>query len=194
VTGIVTNLKFGNRNAGFMETEGYDLDVSYRLDTRFGKFNARLATTYVSKRPTAPPTTARSSRSSPTASAALSASVPTWCWAGSGATSAQLDRALLLRREGTCSNIALYPDECSDPGVYAPWYKGARNYNERGAVTFHDVQVRYSLPWDATVSVGANNVFEKTGPVMYSKPNSAFSYYGGFDIGRFIYMKYQQRF
>jgi iron complex outermembrane receptor protein len=72
--------------------------------------------------------------------------------------------------------------------------QGARNYNERGSVTFHDVQVRYSLPWDATVSVGANNVFEKTGPVMYSKPNSAFSYYGGYDIGRFIYMKYQQRF
>ena len=65
---------------------------------------------------------------------------------------------------------------------------------DRGAVTFHDVQVRYSLPWDATVSVGANNVFEKTGPIMYSKPNSAFSYYGGYDIGRFIYMKYQQRF
>ena len=62
------------------------------------------------------------------------------------------------------------------------------------SVTFHDVQVRYSLPWDATVSVGANNVFEKTGPIMYSKPNSAFSYYGGYDIGRFIYMKYQQRF
>ncbi|MDO7785473.1 hypothetical protein QPL65_24965, partial [Escherichia coli] len=48
VTGIVTNLKFGNRNAGFMETEGYDLDVSYRLDTRFGKFNVNSATTYVS--------------------------------------------------------------------------------------------------------------------------------------------------
>ena len=94
----------------------------------------------------------------------------------------------------TCSNIGLYPDECSDPGVYAPWYKGSRNYNERGSVTFHDVQFRYNLPWDATVAVGANNVFEKSGPIMYSKPNSAFSYYGGYDIGRFIYMKYQQRF
>ena len=29
---------------------------------------------------------------------------------------------------------------------------------------------------------------------MYSQPNSGYSYYGGFDIGRFVYMKYQQRF
>jgi iron complex outermembrane receptor protein len=29
---------------------------------------------------------------------------------------------------------------------------------------------------------------------MYSKPNSAFVYYGGFDIGRFYYLKYSQRF
>ena len=56
------------------------------------------------------------------------------------------------------------------------------------------MQFRYNLPWDATVSVGANNVFEKYGPVMYTKPNSVFSYYGGYDIGRFVYMKYQQRF
>jgi iron complex outermembrane receptor protein len=29
---------------------------------------------------------------------------------------------------------------------------------------------------------------------MYSQPSANFSYYGGYDIGRFIYMKYQQRF
>jgi len=61
-------------------------------------------------------------------------------------------------------------------------------------VTFHDAQIRYKLPWDATVSVGANNVFQKEGLLMYSRLSSAFSYYGGHDIGRFMYMKYQQRF
>jgi iron complex outermembrane receptor protein len=93
-----------------------------------------------------------------------------------------------------CVNPGKYADECSDLNVAAPWYKGTRNYNERGSVTFHDVQFRYNLPWDATVSVGANNVFDKQGPVMYTKPRSVFSYYGGYDIGRFIYMKYTQRF
>jgi iron complex outermembrane recepter protein len=29
---------------------------------------------------------------------------------------------------------------------------------------------------------------------MFTSPNSDFPYYGGFDIGRFMYVKYQQRF
>jgi len=37
-------------------------------------------------------------------------------------------------------------------------------------------------------------VFDKQGPIMYTKPNSSFVYYGGFDIGRFYYLKYSQRF
>mgnify|MGYP006198631511 CR=1 FL=1 len=60
-----------------------------------------------------------------------------------------------------CLSLLNHPDECTDPSVYAPWYKGSRNYNERGSVTFHDLQFRYTLPWEGTVSVGANNVFDK---------------------------------
>lgn len=93
-----------------------------------------------------------------------------------------------------CLDAGDYPDECSHPGQRAPWFSGTRDYNRRGSVTFHDVQARYNLPWDATVSIGANNVFGRQGPVMYSQPSSNFACYGGFDIGRFIYMKYQQRF
>ena len=194
-SGIVNTLKFANRNSGFMQTEGYDLDVSYRLDTSYGKFSSSWATTYVSEN------IYRSTNDSKT--------VPTPTnGIGSGfRIRSNLSLGWDLENFGVswttryysgvkeqCPSIKLYPEECSDPGVYAPWYKGARNYNERGSVAFHDVQVRYKLPWDATVSVGANNVFEKYGPVMYSKPNSAFSYYGGYDIGRLVYMKYQQRF
>jgi iron complex outermembrane receptor protein len=42
--------------------------------------------------------------------------------------------------------------------------------------------------------VGANNVFGHVGPVMYSAPSSQYSYYGGFDIGRFYYLRYNQKF
>ena len=42
--------------------------------------------------------------------------------------------------------------------------------------------------------MGANNVFNKVGPMMTSQPSSNFSYYGGYDIGRFLYMKYSQKF
>jgi len=44
------------------------------------------------------------------------------------------------------------------------------------------------------VALGANNVFDHVGPVLYSQPSSSVPYSGQFDIGRFVYMKYQQRF
>jgi len=195
VTGIVDNLKYGKRNSGFLETEGYDLELSHHLDTGYGKFSTGWTTTYVS------------SYLSRTTNEVDVLPTP-----GNGIGSGFRMRSNLtlgwdLENFGVswtaryysgvkerCINAKTRPDECSDPGVQAPWYAGSRDYNRRGSVTFHDIQFRYTLPWDATVSVGANNVFEKYGPIMYSQPNSAFSYYGGYDIGRFMYMKYQQRF
>ncbi|MBW8373928.1 TonB-dependent receptor [Stenotrophomonas sp.] len=195
VTGIVDNLKYGKRNSGFMETEGYDLELSHHLDTGYGKFSTGWTTTYVS------------SHLSRTTNE-LDVVPETKNGIGSGfRVRSNLTLGWDLENFGVswtaryysgvkerCINAKTRPDECSDPGVQAPWYAGSRDYNRRGSVTFHDIQFRYTLPWDATVSVGANNVFEKYGPIMYSQPNSAFSYYGGYDIGRFMYMKYQQRF
>lgn len=44
------------------------------------------------------------------------------------------------------------------------------------------------------MAVGANNVFNHYAAPSYDQANSSFAYYGGFDIGRFVFMKYQQRF
>jgi len=196
VTGIVNKLQYGNRNAGFMETEGYDLDVSYRVDTdAYGKFSGGWSTTYVSSlitRSTNDPTTIPTPSNGIGSGFRIRSNLTLgWDLENFGITWTARYYSGVKEQ---CLSLSAHPDECSDPGQRAPWYAGVRNYNERGSVTFHDVQFRYSLPWDATVSVGANNVFEKYGPVMYTKPNSVFSYYGGYDIGRFIYMKYQQRF
>ncbi|AVJ32074.1 MAG: TonB-dependent receptor domain-containing protein [Stenotrophomonas indicatrix] len=198
-TGIVTGLKFGNRNAGFMETEGYDMDLTYRLDTDYGKLSTSWSTTYVAK------DVFRSSNDStivPTVNNGIATNTGIGFRVRSNLTvgwdlenfGVSWTARYYSSVKEQCVNPGKYADECSDLNVAAPWYKGTRNYNERGSVTFHDVQFRYNLPWDATVSVGANNVFDKQGPVMYTKPRSVFSYYGGYDIGRFIYMKYTQRF
>jgi len=85
------------------------------------------------------------------------------------------------------------PAECNDIDHVDP-FNGAQAQRHTGSTTFNDVQFRWTLPWKGTIAVGANNVFDKQGPIMYSKPNSAFVYYGGFDIGRFYYLKYSQRF
>ncbi len=54
--------------------------------------------------------------------------------------------------------------------------------------------MRWTAPWNGTIAVGANNVFNKQPPIMYTAPNSQYSYYGGFDIGRFYYLRYTQKF
>ena len=63
-----------------------------------------------------------------------------------------------------------------------------------GSSTVRDVQVRHVLPWNGTMSLGINKVFEHEGPLVYRQSSSNISYYTGFDICRFMYMKYQQRF
>ncbi|MBW8811481.1 MAG: TonB-dependent receptor, partial [Lysobacter sp.] len=86
-------------------------------------------------------------------------------------------------------------ERCSLPNYSAPELNGAISpKNEIGSNTFHDMQVRFNAPWNATIAVGANNVFEHYSAPQYAQPNSGYSYYGGYDIGRFVYFKYQQRF
>ena len=61
-------------------------------------------------------------------------------------------------------------------------------------LTFNDIELRWTAPWNATIAIGANNVFDREGPQFYSQPSANVSYHGQYDIGRFMYMKYQQKF
>jgi iron complex outermembrane receptor protein len=97
----------------------------------------------------------------------------------------------------SCLSAVTFPEECNLPNYASPNNQGVAvgsATNQRGATVFNDVQLRWNAPWNATVAVGANNVFGRVGPTMYSQPSANVSYYGGFDIGRFLYMKYTQRF
>ncbi|MBN9168331.1 MAG: TonB-dependent receptor, partial [Microbacterium sp.] len=48
--------------------------------------------------------------------------------------------------------------ECNLPDFRSP-YTDVQPSRKVGANTLHDLQVRYSLPWNGTVSLGVNNVF-----------------------------------
>ncbi|HAI46144.1 MAG TPA: TonB-dependent receptor, partial [Stenotrophomonas sp.] len=186
---------YGTANLGKMETEGYDLELSHHLDTRHGKLSTGWTTTYVSsylERTTNDADVVPETKNGIGSGFRVRSNLTLGWDLGDFGISWTARYYSGVKEQ--CLSLPNHPDECSDPGVYAPWYKGARNYNERGSVTFHDVQARYKLPWNATVSIGANNVFNRLGPVMYTKPNSVYSYYGGFDIGRFVYMQYKQQF
>jgi iron complex outermembrane receptor protein len=90
--------------------------------------------------------------------------------------------------------VSVFPDECSDPVLVNGQPVQAGSLNRTGSITFNDLQLSWQAPWNATVAIGANNVFDREGPVMYSQPSSNFRYQGEFDIGRFVYMKYRQSF
>ena len=192
--GVITGMFFGLTNAGGLETEGYDFGVNYRMpETAFGQFNINWQSSYVSKYDT------------------LSDDAPETQWVGN--VGFPEDGAFRLRSnlgvnwekgDYSVSYMARYfsgmkescgaaPKPCDDPGNIDV-YGASDPLDHNGSNTFHDVQFSVKLPWNATASLGANNVFNHMGPQMYSQPNSSFSYYGGFDIGRFWYMKYQQRF
>ncbi|WP_223494335.1 TonB-dependent receptor domain-containing protein [Stenotrophomonas indicatrix] len=197
--GIVNKLNYGSRNSGFRQAEGYDLEIGHKVETRWGTLRADWKTTYVVA---AEERTTNEADVTPIPSNGIatndgigfrvrSTASLGWEQGNVGLTWSLRYFSAVKER---CLDAKDHPDECSHPDQRAPWYSGSRDYNRRGSVAFHDVQARYNLPWSATVSIGANNVFARQGPILYSQPSSNFSHYSGFDIGRFVYMKYQQRF
>ncbi len=192
---IVTELQYGGRNSGYAETEGYDLDVNYRLATDFGQFGVRWATTYVSlyetkstNDPDEVPSQANGFGSTFRVRSNLNLS---WNYNDFGVTWG------MRYNSGTKESCMGFGDgaHCSLPNYQAPDTLGrVVPQNEVGSATFNDLQFSWNAPWNARVAVGANNVFDRDPPIYYTQPNSGFAFYGGHDIGRFIYMRYTQKF
>ncbi|MBS0381244.1 MAG: TonB-dependent receptor [Proteobacteria bacterium] len=195
-TGALNYALRGLVNAGVSEAEGWDFGVNYRLpENKFGTFTLTWNTTYTSKldskadnKPTTPVS-------------------PSNSWYGNFRTrsNASLDWALgpwgatwtaryysSMREKCVWNNTSAGGPECNMPGYILN--NVVMNLNQTGSNTFHDMQVRYTAPWKGTISFGVNNVFGHWAAPMYSNPNSQYSYYGGFDIGRFYYLRYNQRF
>ena len=190
-TGELTFLSFAGRNAGFQETEGFDFDLNYSMSTDYGKFGLSWLNTYVSKNELKTDNLegAPQQLNGFGGNFRLRSNANlTWEKGSWGATYG-------IRYYSGTKEDCFFDDRCSLPDYAAPDTDGTITpMNELGANTFHDVQVRWNAPWNATVAIGANNLFEHYAAPAYSQPNSGFSYYGGFDIGRFMYLKYQQRF
>jgi iron complex outermembrane recepter protein len=190
-TGGIVAFLTGNTNKGYVETEGYDFGVNYRFpEFSFGHFVVHWNSTYIDHLNVASsddssvpiePLTGIGSNFRLRSNLGLD-----WTYGDFGATWSTRYYSSITER---CS----HSEVCNDPDHVAP-DTGAQPQNRTGANTFHDVQVRWTAPWKGTISVGANNVFDHLGPILYTQPNSNFDYYGGFDIGRFYYVRYQQTF
>ena len=185
-----------NVNQGYTDTEGWDLGVNYRLpEFSFGRFAVHWNTTYTSHLNLKQ--TDDAEFETPLVSTGgffrvrSNASLD-WSLGDFGAT--WTTRYFSSQKE-PCAYDKQGGPECSIPNYAAPSLgDGLNPQNRVGALTFHDVSLRWNAPWNATVSVGANNVFARHLPVMYSAPGSQFFTYGGWDIGRFYYLRYSQKF
>lgn len=189
--GHISDLFYGLTNLGQMETEGYDLGVKYRLpETSIGQFNIDWQTSYVTKydeqgKNSDGETITIGSVGEEGVFRVRSNLGLTW----------QLNEfgvSYMARYYSGVSEACVPNRPCSEPDRFQNGEGAARQ--KTGSNTFHDLQFNWQAPWNATIAIGANNVFDKVGPILFTAPDSAFPYYGGFDIGRFVYMKYQQRF
>ena len=191
--GVITEVFYGLTNAGGLETEGYDFGVNYRMpETAFGQFNVNWQTSYTSKFDS------------------LADDAPESLWQGNvgypgffrvrsnlGVNWEMGDYSISYMARyysGMKESCTTDPRKPCDTPDHLDVYGAADPLNHTGSNTFSDLQFSVKLPWNATASLGANNIFDHMGPQSYTQPNSSFTYYGGFDIGRFWYMKYQQRF
>lgn len=202
--GYINFLSFGGRNAGFREVEGFDFDVGYRWKTNnWGSFNFNANTTYTAKDvgvSTNDPRVPLSSVGFGSTFRIRSNANLAWEMGNFGVSwttrffSGMKEGCTYFIPGSTTENLECNEIKFAPTGNVTGTTSALTRRRGVGATTFNDLQVRWKAPWKATVAFGANNVLNREGPVMYSQPSANVSYYGGFDIGRFFYVKYTQDF
>ncbi|MCS3807656.1 TonB-dependent receptor [Xanthomonas sp. 4461] len=201
-TGEVSNLLAVPNNIARIEAEGYDLTVGYRLpDTAWGSFSVVWDSTYMSKfvveKPLQDPETRvglyRGGSARDNNWRIRSNLMLNWELGDIGGSasmryySSQVENCTGAN-VATPANVALL---CSDPNRVTS--AGAAPRNHVPSVTYTDLAAYWKAPWNARVTVGVNNAFDR------DPPQAATAFANSFDSqyeipGRFYYMRYTQKF
>jgi iron complex outermembrane recepter protein len=195
--GSITSLDESLVNLGSLRTEGYDLGLHYRFpQTSFGEFALLSDSTYLKDY------TQRSSASAePRQLAGYMNGVQglyrvrsnlslDWSWERFGATWTVRYYSGL---KDSCWSSTV---ECNKPDTLNV-ISGVEGVSQKGGVAFNDLQFRWATPWNGNVRVGVNNVFARKGPLYYNVSSAGGGsppYNPAFDIDRYFYIGYQQRF
>ncbi|WP_342316579.1 TonB-dependent receptor [Lysobacter sp. FW306-1B-D06B] len=195
---IITHLRMPLLNLASYNVEGWDMTVHYKLpETSFGKFSITWDSSYISDWATqATADSVEEHRQGlyfardPYWRIKSNLSLD-WTMGDWGATWGMRYKSGLEEEcpyAGGSNDARAY---CSDPDRVTA--DGPEPRNHLGAVTYHDIQVRYNTPWNATVALGANNVFDKEPPLSLKAPYNQFD--PQYDLpGAFYYLQYRQRF
>ncbi|APO94672.1 TonB-dependent receptor domain-containing protein [Xanthomonas vesicatoria] len=201
-TGEVSNLLAVPNNIARIEAEGYDLTVGYRLpDTAWGSFSVVWDSTYMSKfvveKPLQDPETRvglyRGGSARDNNWRIRSNLMLNWELGDVGGSasmryySSQVENCTGAN-VATPANVALL---CSDPNRTIGAVAAPRNHVP--SVTYTDLAAYWKAPWNARVTVGVNNAFDR------DPPQAATAFANSFDSqyeipGRFYYMRYTQKF
>ncbi|MCC5851609.1 MAG: TonB-dependent receptor [Alkalimonas sp.] len=199
-TGEVQTIRRSSFNLASVEVEGLDLSANYRYETdNMGTFAVRVNSTYTMSAKT---TLGQLSDAQSVVGRAVGAfGGPTWRLRSNIATVWRyddLDVNWTIRHTssltencaagevaaGICNNTVQNPDGSNNVGD---------SFNRIGSVFYHDVSVGYELPWNASIRVGARNVFRKDPPISLSA--FANSFLQNYDIpGGTYFMTYRQQF
>ncbi len=190
----VSSLFSGEENQGYLETSGYDVTLSYALPKlSFGEFKLTSSSTYLSKFNTLQYPGVPVSYDAGTAGNWRVRSNFTVGWTY-GDFGASWNLRYFSPQKATCYNPSYSAYPCTLPNYYAAG-TGVTPLTQVPSVTFNDLQVYWNAPWHATISVGANNIFNRLGPYMYngSGTDSLYAYSASYDYGRFVYVRYSQK-
>jgi len=213
--GQVINLLQTQVNQGFVEERGEDLSLSYLFpETPVGKFNFDSTSTYINsvKEQTTPggPIISNTLGSYDTVLGPLwrfrSTVNLNWNYKNFGAT-------WTVRYYSSLSEPCIAPNPslsevfpCNNPTKDLA--SSPNGLNRQGGLAFNDVQVKWITPWQGRIALGATDVFNRKAPLSYTGVYSVtgplgptgtdgysdYPYNPQYDIGRVIYLKYEQKF
>jgi iron complex outermembrane receptor protein len=203
-TGIITSLIDTETNVGDVVTEGIDFGGSYGFDTRLGRFNIAVQSTYTTEYNEIVP-----NGTGGTVTYHLAG------WEdGSSYLSYPKDKTILtttwsrgdwaalwrMRYIGSmledCTGFTSY-GVCSDPNPNHYSYTGQSKIptNELGSTVYNDASVTYAIDLiNSKITLGVNNLLNRNPPVSYTAHNLSFDP-TTYDIpGRFIYLSLTANF
>ncbi|MBS0383053.1 MAG: TonB-dependent receptor [Proteobacteria bacterium] len=198
---------------GGLETEGWDLGLNWRRDTRVGSFNLRWDATYVDYwgsigRPEAGAELPDGSQSmgnvagtaySPFGVVWRLRSVMNLAWRR-GPWSASATARYFSPIEQSCGLVITVARRVGDPSLRNLCSNPDNTFlgspfpeNRVASVTYFDFTFGWDAPWHAKVALGVRNAFDRNPPV--SRSGTINSFFADYDVpGRFWWLGYRQGF
>ena len=191
----VSGLFMGEENQGYMSAAGYDVNLSYTLPKfSFGEFKLTSQSTYYTRNDYqqysgTPVTSVNGTGSSWRLRSNFTIN---WDYHNFGA---QWTLRYYSPLKDSCYNPQYSAFACTLPNYYQTGV-GVSPMTQIPSVTFNDAQVHWKAPWGGVIALGVNNIFNRVGPYFYgsSGSDSAYSYNASYDYGRFVYLRYSQKF